>query len=80
MAQIIFFISIVALVVLSAGTVVVVFHFFQYRLKKDKHRRMIALFLVGSLLLFFLELVMLLGADWSAINEVIGEYFFKNSL
>ncbi len=69
-----------AFVVLGAGTVVVVFHFFQYRLKKDKHRRIIVLFLAGSFLLFFLELVILLGADWSAINGVIREYFFKNSL
>ncbi|MEK7493736.1 MAG: hypothetical protein AAB630_01120 [Patescibacteria group bacterium] len=44
MVNLIFFISVMAFVVLGAGTVVVVFHFFQYRLKKDKHRRIIVLF------------------------------------
>lgn len=39
---------------------------------------MILAFLVGSFILFFLELSFLLGVDWDAIGEIMNGYLFRN--
>ncbi len=64
----------------AISSAVVLFHFFHYRLKNDKHRGMILAFLVGSLALFFMEFAVLAGANWDAIGEIISRYLFKNPL
>lgn len=79
MVQVIFFIFAGAMALFAVSTMVVLFHFFHYRLKKDKHRGMIVAFLVGSFTLFFLELSALVSADWNAIGEIINGYLFSNS-
>lgn len=76
MAQAIFFIFAGAMALFAISTVVVLFHFLHYRLKKDKHRGMILAFLAGSLALFFLELSALASADWGTISEIMKSYFF----
>ena len=80
MAQVIFFIFVAALALFAISSAVVLFHFLHYRLKKEKHRTMILAFLIGSLILFLLELSMLASADWDAIGEIINGYLFKRPL
>lgn len=78
MAQVIFFIFAAAMALFLISSVIVLFHFFHYRLQKDKHRGMILAFLVGSFTLFFLEFSFLLGADWDAIGEIMRGYLFRD--
>lgn len=80
MAQVIFFIFVGAMALFAISTVVVLFHFFHYRLKKDKHQGMILAFLIGSVALFFLELSALASADWDVIGEIINGYLFERQL
>lgn len=80
MAQVIFFIFAAVMALFLISSVIVLFHFLHYRLQKNKHRGMTLAFLAGSTVLFFLELSMLLGADWDAIGEIVNGYLFRNSL
>ena len=41
---------------------------------------MILAFLIGSFVIFFLELSVLSVADWDAVGEIMNGYLFKNQL
>lgn len=78
MAQVIFFMFAAVMALFLISSVIVLFHFFHYRLQKDKHRGMIVAFLAGSFVIFFLELSVLLSVDWDAIGEIMNGYLFRN--
>lgn len=72
------FLAGVALFVVS--TLVVLFHFFYYRIEKGEHQMIMAVFIAGSLVLLCAEFIVFSQIRWDAVNDMLNQYVLHRTL
>ncbi len=72
MVRLALFIVVCAFALMVAfGTFVVLYHFQRFRLKEDSHRGRILLFLIGSAVFIWMELLLMQAVPWADIFQFI---------
>lgn len=60
---------------LSIAAAMVAYHLKRFRLKKEHHTGMIALFLAGFCALVYIEFFLLSATDWQAVGAIVFRRF-----
>lgn|GEM_PF-4889723 len=62
-----FYLLIMILSIFALASIILLYHFFKYRIYKKTNRMFIVVFVIGSLLFVFLEFLIYFSTDWQAL-------------
>jgi len=80
MALIIFFMFILGVVLFVVSTVIVLYHFYRFRLEDSHHKLLIPVFVIGSAVLLYLEFYFYGLVRWNEVSAMLENYFIRTSL
>jgi len=71
MAMIPFYILVMILSLFALASIILLYHFFKYRLYKKSNRAFIVVFIVGSLFFVFFEFLIFFSTDWQVLINAV---------
>jgi len=80
MTLVIFFIFILGVVLFVVSTVIVLYHFYRFRLEDSHHKLLIPLFIIGSVVLLYLEFYFYGLVRWEEVSAIWDDYFIRTTL
>lgn len=72
-----FFLFAASNILLGIAAAMVAYHIKRFRMKKDHHRGMMALFVAGFAALAYIEFLLLSATDWLTVGEIASRRFLS---